>query len=715
MPEIHVLEKHIAELIAAGEVVERPASVIKELTENAIDAGATVITVEIHNGGTTYMRVTDNGCGIARADVPKAFLRHATSKIQTAADLSAIGTLGFRGEALASICAMARVELLTRTESELAGTHYCINGGDEALIEDAGCPCGTTVLVRDLFYNTPARMKFLKKDVAEGNAIANVLDKLALSHPEVSVRFVRDGREALRTPGDGQLRSAVFAVYGREFTAGLMPVSYRMGGISVEGFVSRPEAARASRSMQNFFINGRYVKSQTASAALEQACRGAVMAGKFPSCVLQLHIPPEAVDVNVHPAKIEVRFITERPVFDAVYRAVCDAFRTGDRPKQLQFASGAAGLTLQPASADSESAAAPARPAAKMSDKTAQPLVFEDCVIETPVLPRYVPQPARNADAAAVAALLHPMTPPVRPQTVGIPAAAPDAPPAQSADDSGVRPQSVPADEPAGALGAAKVSAPPAQSTDDSAAPLPQAPADEPAGALGAAKTPAPPAQSTDDSAAPLPQAPAPDSSAPAQTVLPGADGPTPLRFVGELFSTYMLLEAGDEVIFIDKHAAHERILYERLKRDHAARYAQQLLTPAVIHPAKEETAVLLAHRSALRVAGFEIEEFGNDALLVRSAPLSFAEADVEGALIEIAAHLLAHHTELTTAHDDWILHNVACRAAIKAGDNTRPEELLALAQTLHDHPELRYCPHGRPIYLAMKRRELEKQFGRIQ
>ena len=320
MGKIHVLDKHIAELIAAGEVVERPSSVIKEVVENSIDAGATAITVEIKQGGITFMRVTDNGCGIAREDVSNAFVRHATSKVRVQDDLDRIGTLGFRGEALASISAVSRVTLLTRTQEELAGTRYQIEGGEsEEGCEDAGCPVGATLVIRDLFYNTPARMKFLKKDVSEANAVAGVVDRVALSHPEIAVRFIRDGKVQLNTPGNGKLKSCIFAVYGKEFTEGMIPVDYSLNGVKVSGYVSKPSATRPNRSMQHFFINGRYVKSRTAMVALEEGFKGSIMVGKFPSCVLHLQLSCEAVDVNVHPAKIEVRFINERPIFEAVY------------------------------------------------------------------------------------------------------------------------------------------------------------------------------------------------------------------------------------------------------------------------------------------------------------------------------------------------------------------------------------------------------------
>ena len=635
MRKIRVMEPELAERIAAGEVVDRPASVVKELTENAIDAGAARVTVEIKSGGIAYIRVTDNGCGIARDDVRAAFLRHATSKLACADDLDAIGTLGFRGEALASICAMARVELLTCTADETAGTRYRIDGGTELGQEDAGCPRGTTIIVRDLFYNTPARLKFLKKDVAEGNAVAVVLDKLALSHPEVGVRLLRDGRETLNAPGDGTLRSAILAVYGRQFTQELLPVSFRLGEIAVEGFVSRPAAARASRSMQTFFINGRYVRCQTASAAVERACAGAVMTGKYPACVLQLTIPKETVDVNVHPAKIEVRFQAERPVFDAVYRAVVAALGECDWPRELQMAHGAV-----PNAAEKE------------------PMVYRP-VLHTPIQtvlaqpPSHAAEPITLRSSGAVGAYRPPAAQPV--------------PPTKAAPT--VEPPGFPAP-----------------------APVPvQLDAENPESAP--------------------PEKPDPESDAAAYYPRESV----PLRMVGELFSTYMVLEAPDEMVLIDKHAAHERILYERLRNESAERFAQQLLTPAVLHLAREDTAVLIENREILKNAGFDIAEFGSGALIVRTAPMMLADGDAEAALTELAAQLQAHRTDLVTAREEWILHNIACRAAVKGGDTSDPRELIALAQQLHDRPDLRYCPHGRPIYLAMTRRALEKQFGRTR
>ncbi|MDD6174522.1 MAG: DNA mismatch repair endonuclease MutL, partial [Firmicutes bacterium] len=556
MAKINVLDKQLAELIAAGEVVERPASAAKELVENAVDAGATSITVEIQNGGVTFLRVSDNGCGIAREDVPLAFLRHATSKISNQDDLAAIGTLGFRGEALASICAMARVELLTRTEGELAGTRYVIEGGAEKSCEDAGCPVGTTILVRDLFYNTPARMKFLKKDVSEGNAVAGVVDKAALSHPEIAFRFLRDGKETLRTPGDGKLKSAVFAVYGRQFVSGLIPVEYSLGAVRVSGFVSRPAEARPSRAMQSFYINGRFVKSRTAGAAVDEAAKGSVMAGKYLSCVLHLTVPAAAVDVNVHPAKIEVRFVTERPIFDAVYHAVKSALAQGDRPAELRLPQQEA---KQPGRVPPAASAEPLH--GRLND-AAGGGYFVQSFPPQQVLSGFLQKSVPRAKAE---------TPPqpVPASTERLPVkntAAPDE--EYVIETPSLRPFGSPLPK--------------------HAADLPR-PAEEPR-AVPEQET------KTAEKADPAGKTvlPGKTEEAPAEPAAPAEPERRPLRCVGEVFGTYILLESADELVFIDKHAAHERILYEKLRAQQGERYAQQLLSPVTVTMDKESYSALL-------------------------------------------------------------------------------------------------------------------------
>ena len=635
MPHIQVLDKHTAELIAAGEVVERPSSVVKELLENTIDAGATMVAVEIQNGGVTYIRITDNGAGIAREDVPTAFLRHATSKVRREEDLEAIGTLGFRGEALASIAAVSRVELLTCAAGETAGTRYTLEGGEDGHLEDTGCPQGTTIVVRDLFYNVPARMKFLKKDVSEANAVAGVVDRIALSHPEVSFRFIRDGREELLTPGDSQLRSCIYAVLGKEFSDSLLPVDYTLGGVHVHGFASKPAASRANRTMQHFFINGRYVKTRTAMAALEQAYKGAIMVGKFPACVLHLDMPPETVDANVHPAKIEVRFINEKPVFDAVYHGLKSALAAGDVPKQ---------------------AVLPVRPT------IGQPQA-EQLHMEPPAAPR---SPASHIDAIL------------------------DKPPAQPAAPAPAVPSAPPAARPRPVL------------RDGTDAPYYAAPS-----YLNIERTSAQPAAAPEPPPAPPPVREEPAAPPPAEKAS------EPVVYVGEVFHTYVIAQMGESLYVIDKHASHERLLYNQLKAT-PHNDAQMLLEPVSVPLGREEYAAVTAELETLGAAGFEVEDFGGSTVLVRAVPLILSGCDAAAAIQEIAGGFVSGKRELTMDKLDWIYHSSACRAAVKAGDSSRPEELRQLAERVLQNDDIRYCPHGRPVCFELTRRELEKQFGRV-
>ncbi len=637
MPQIQVLPKPIAELIAAGEVVERPSSVVKELVENAIDAGATAVTVELQRGGILYLRVTDNGCGISRGDVPTAFLRHATSKIAKETDLDAIATLGFRGEALASIAAVSRVEMLTRTKDDVAGTLYRIEGGEARPPEDAGCPTGTTVIVRDLFYNTPARMKFLKKDVTEGNAAAAVVDRIALSHPEISFRLLRDGKQTLSTPGDGSLESAVYAVLGRAFASTLIPVSHEGDGVSVRGLTCKPVACRPNRNGQYFFLNGRLVRSGTASAALEQAYKNSAMVGKFPACVLHLTLPPGTVDVNVHPSKMEVRFSDEHRVFDCVYAGVRTALLRHDtRPD------------LRPTPPD------PRLPTAPETTGVQTPLPARRAPFRAPASGHF-PERADRILRDVLSA-----DPPARNPAIS------DVPvyrvqPAPLAPREPAEPHVPPAEKPAPAVSVPATSAPPETAR-----------ADDTAG----------------------------------QT-------PPEVRYLGEAFSTYILVEQGDSLFLIDKHAAHERILYERFRRDETV--SSQMLLPAqpVTLP-KEEYAVLLEQAALLHRAGFEVENFGDGTLLVRAIPAPLSGSDPGELLSEIAGGLLTGSNTVQVEALDRLYHTVACRAAIKAGNHSTPDELLQLARQVLLTDDVRYCPHGRPVAFELKKRELEKHFGRL-
>lgn len=690
MGKIQVLDKQIAELIAAGEVVDRPASVIKELVENAIDAGATAITVEIKNGGVTFMRVTDNGCGIAREDVPTAFLRHATSKISTQDDLESIGTLGFRGEALASVAAVANVEVMTRTAEELAGTFYAISGGEQQAYEDYGCPQGTTIIVKDIFYNVPARMKFLKKDTVEANAVSGVLDKIALSHPEISFRFIKDGKEILHTPGDGQLKSAIYAVFGKDFTAGLIPVDYEFEYIKVSGFISKPAAARPNRSMQHFFINGRYVKSKTAMVALEQAFKGSLMVGKFPSCVLHIELSYRAVDVNVHPNKLEVRFINEKPIFDAVYHGVQTALNQGDKPIVMDVKKAVSHHPLYTSSEKPEQMqikAAPSKPIqktdiAKQDQKTLSKQkavvpasgftkqLFQDSSIENIQMNDSGNIQTSVSDVRIPPAGHYKKESPRRITYADINITVDDR---EDFTKSNLQPhhlETIPQEQ--------------EQQTEElhqTAIPKEVPQEDE---------------RTFDESAA--------------KTDL------KPLRLVGEAFGTYIIAERNcEELVVIDKHAAHERMLYEKLKKQAPGSDSQMLLQPITVTLSKEEYAAVLQARDTFAQAGFELDDFGAGTILVRSAPLSMEHDDISSAVMEMAGYLSEQKTDITTEHLDWLYHNIACRSAIKAGDKSSPQELLALVEQLEEDGTIRYCPHGRPVKIVIKKKDLEKQFGRIQ
>ena len=663
MGVINVLDKHVAELIAAGEVVERPASVIKELVENAIDAGAKHITVEIKNGGTTFMRVTDDGCGFLREDVKLAFLRHATSKVREQDDLDHIATLGFRGEALASISAVSRLQLITKSAKEDTGTSYIIEGGEEKSFDDAGCPVGTTFVIRDLFYNIPARAKFLKKDVSEGNTVSNVVDKTALSHPEIAFTFVRDGKQALKTFGDGKLLSAIYAVFGREFATSLIPVDYKLDGITVSGYVSKPVNSRPNRNMQNFFINGRYVKSRTAMAALEEAFKGSIMVGKFPSCVLNLSLPFEAIDVNVHPSKIEVRFINERPVFDAVYHAAKSALLKHDDRKQAHFKDDSALREIRRSSTFNNAQAVFRKPGPPKVQPQIKPKdefnPFSDIEFSKPN-----PKPKlQSLDD------LH-LTDNKNPFDVYSKQAVKNT----KREESYSKPQNQPL-------------------------PLIQKP-DTPKPAVIADKPKAEEIVVTEK----------PNS----EPVVLYEQQKDELKYVGELFDTYIIVEKNQkEMLLIDKHAAHERIIYEMLKAEKAGSSAQLLLTPITVTLGKSEYDAAINHLDMFSDCSFEVEDFGNSTLLVRSAPQYIEAAEVADCITEMADYISMGKNDIFTEKMDWFYHNVACRSAIKAGHKNSAQELIDIVKTLEENPQIRYCPHGRPICIVMKKSEIERQFGR--
>ena len=712
MAVIHVLDKHTAELIAAGEVVERPASVVKELLENSIDAGATQVTVSIESGGVKLIEISDNGTGIEAEYISTAFIRHATSKIETPDDLTNIHTLGFRGEALASIASVARVELTTRTEVDEFATVYRIEGGEEVSREPGARAVGTTIRVKDLFYNTPARMKFLKKDSSEGTFVSDTVTHVALSHPEVSVKFIREGKLQYVTPGDGQLRGAAYAVLGREFSRDLIELKNQEGVYRITGLITPPKSCRASRSMQHFYINGRYVRNRTMMAGMEMAFKGTMMQGKFPGGILLLEMPADLVDVNVHPAKIEARFAHENDVFDVVYHAV-----------KLALAQPGTGERLFTFEADKE------EEKAENSKKDAD-IIKNDvknnnftglsAIIRGQADPGVLPQqhwePAKPAAApqqpAPAAAMQIPTAPSV-PRWKGS---------AQNEDmlDPFVtlhspKLETTKAPEPFRAaasetqldvepeFGETKLHS----SQDHMAAwnPAQEAPKEEPESAPCAETEPDAPEAAEQETVLAEPEQ---------MNFDPTADQPEPLRYVGEVFRTYILAERGDELCLIDKHAAHERQLYEKLAANYGNVPSQMLLEPAAIDLAAEEKQALLDNIPLLENAGLEIADFGGNTVVLRAVPADVEPQNAESLLVEIANKLLKGGHDALNEHTEWVLHSISCRAAIKAGDKSSPQELLALAEKILSGEVPPFCPHGRPCVLKLTRKELEKQFGRI-
>lgn len=676
MPEINILSQHVAELIAAGEVVERPASVVKELMENSIDAGATLITVEIRRGGITYIRITDNGCGIDRSNIKKAFISHATSKISSADDLDSILTLGFRGEALASVAAVARVEMLTRAENEEIGTRYVIEGSQEVLLDDAGCPKGTTIVVRDLFFNTPARMKFLKKDVTEANAVAGVVDRIVLSHPEVCIRFIREGKEVISTPGDGKIQSAIHAIFGKEFSQGLIPCQYELNGIKVDGFISKPVHARANRTMQFFFLNGRLIKTRTAMAALEQAYKNSIMVGKFPACVLNLTIPPMAVDVNVHPAKTEVRFADEKKIFDAVYYCAKLALESGDTRPQMSFEKKAQMKVVQqqmPQPPKAEQTFIRLDTSPEASRKHELDIVSKKSDLNTK---EEAFRKSRIARAAMDEKTREFFNKPVT-ELYKVESAEKENEAVQSDDDLLLNNPTISKTEVAG-----------------STAPLPVTEAtlsEEKEEIITASLTP--PAEEKE---------------------LDPIIAVEPFRVIGEAFKTYILVEQGDKMLVIDKHAAHERMIFNSLKKEQNGIESQMLLSPVTVTLSKEEYNALLENTDILSKAGYCVEDFGQGMVIVTECPTYIESGDIEPVVIELAGYLADNKKDMIPEKLDWIYHSTACRAAVKAGDKTTAYEQQKFVEQLLSMPDVRYCPHGRPVMIEMSKKELEKNFGRI-
>ncbi|MCQ2455116.1 MAG: DNA mismatch repair endonuclease MutL [Clostridia bacterium] len=617
MPKINLMPKEMAELIAAGEVVERPASVVKELVENSIDADAKHITVEIERGGILYIRVTDDGCGIAAEDVKTAFLRHATSKIKSADDLDKISSLGFRGEALAATAIVSKVELFTRQETDTFGTRYVIEGGNEVLFEENGCPKGTTVIVRDIFYNTPARMKFLKRDITEGNSVAAVFERVALSHPEIAFKLIRDGKLVLSTSGDGKLYSAIYSILGREIASTMIPVTAQ-SDISVNGFICKPAFCRKSRAAQYIFLNGRYVQSNTVMAACEQAYKNSAMVGKYPSFVINLTVPFQTVDVNVHPAKIQVRFSDEKLIFNEVYSAVKNAIIGGDTRPEIKIA------TKTPVGFTKMSA-----------EEYTQQTIAEKVYPKTISFPK-----TENRNQVTFKA---------------------DTTPFFEREDVKKQIKTVDID----------IAVEEEEKTENE---ISKTKAQEPI------------------------EKPIIENEA---------------KYIGEVFSTYIVAEMGDSIYLIDKHAAHERMNFNRLK-ENAKAESQQLLMPQNVRLSREEFDAVISNTALLEKAGFELEDFGNGSVLIRAVPAMLCAEDVTDMIVEAAQGLLTKGAPESEKLDK-IYHTVACKAAIKGGNITGKTELEALAKKVLADNSIMYCPHGRPVAFKITKKELEKNFGRIQ
>ena len=636
MARINVLPKEIYQLIAAGEVVERPSSVVKEMIENSLDADAKNITLEIKNGGSTYIRITDDGCGIERDDVRKVFISHATSKISKKDDLNSIATLGFRGEAMASISAVSKVELLTKAENEEIGTRYEIAGGEELEFDDAGCPNGTTIVVRDIFFNTPARMKFLKKDVTEGNQVAGIVDRMAISHPEISFRFIRDGKQVLITSGNGDLKSTVYSVLGKEMSDSLMSVDYSFNDMRITGFVSKPTASRKSRAGQYFYINNRIVKSKTAMAALELAYKNTIMVGRFPACVLNIELNPAQVDVNVHPAKTEVRFANEKPIFDLVYYAVKTAIENDRTVKEVEFK-------------------------------------------ENPVYRQEYKNVYQNNDNKSFQAKFDFFK-------------KKDEPPSQQVIKTKPRENFWQVEAPKPEYKIARDEKPKARVDINIEY-------EEPEEISTAKSEDAPKEQDiekvviTDEK----------DN----ENFIPN------FKLIGEAFKTYLIVEIENELYFIDKHAAHERMNFERFKAQ-ATVETQMLLAPVVVNLTKDEFIAISENVELIKKCGFELEEFGESQIIVRAIPSLVDGDSVKDLMLEIAQKLLEHKTDILPDKIDWIYHSASCRGAVKAGDYTSRQEQEMFVKKLLSMPNIRFCPHGRPVFIKMSKYDIEKQFGRV-
>lgn len=670
MGKINILPKHLAELIAAGEVVERPSSVVKELLENSIDAGADKIIVEIKNGGIRYIRITDNGCGIERDDIRAAFISHATSKIKTAEDLNSIFTLGFRGEALASVAAVARVEVLTKTKDEENGTRYVISGGEEEYLDDAGCPDGTTIIIRDLFYNTPARMKFLKKDATEGNYVADAVYKIALSHPEISITLIKDNKRVFFVPGDGRLMTVIREVYGKEFAGSLIECKGGTDGVFAEGYISKPVFARANRAMQHCFVNGRYVKLPVASAALDNAYKNRIMTGKYPSCVLFIKVNPAAVDVNVHPAKTQVRFSNEKEVYDGIYFSALSALEEKDAPlkARLQEKKDYSGLFAPESRIDQIKMGEASEKREAHTGKISLAAEFEEEEKEEKkqeppfigdmykgIKKEYYPKnnlqhgvPFFRKEEKAQETAVQPLREPERPEFN-------------------------------------KISEEEILLKDDKK--------EEKEVLQQNAKEETPDINSQ----------PEEEKTAEAE----------PFRIIGEAFKTYIIVQTEKSLLFVDKHAAHERIIFNELKKRERKTYSQILMTPVTVTLSQKEYTAVTENLELFNKSGYLVEDFGQGAVRVRECPAELSDGDIGEIIEEIADKLIKNSKEPEPSKLTWLYHSTACRAAVKEGDSISPAEMESLVKRVLSDKDVRYCPHGRPVMFEMSEYEIKKLFGR--
>ena len=657
MPSINLLSQEISELIAAGEVIERPCSVIKELVENSIDSGARHITVEIKNGGTTYMRVTDDGCGMSFDDVPKAFLRHATSKISSKEDLDNILTLGFRGEALASVAAVSHVEVMTKQKDETYGTLYNIEGSVESFHDKGGCPDGTTIIIRELFYNVPARRKFLKKDITESNAVSQILQKITMSHPDIAFKFIRDNRVEFNSSGDEELFSAVYAVYGRDFARDLINVEYEYSGIRVTGFTVKPLYSKNNRSFQNFFVNGRYVRSKLCSAALENAYENMIMTGKFPACVMMIELPPASMDVNIHPTKAEVRFTDEKTVSDAIFFAVKNALMNDGLIYEFE---------LKPRQDWRQQVIEP-------EEMQQQEFLF------TPVSKIEQTEKKLFADENKISSApeqINSFTNEVSAEKTEIPQYTGKNELPETASEHNVERKPAieikPEPEPENVEGFQYLST---KSFEEI--------------------KPEPKPQELEKKQSEWTEKPK-------------------IKVIGEAFGVYIIAETEDKkMVMIDKHAAHERIIFERLKSRNCRQYSQMLMNGIKVLLTGDEFSALEANTELLADMGFVFDFSERPCVKATAVPTFIMELDIEEIISEIAENLrLNRHDPQSHTLDD-MLHTVACKSAIRGNDKNSAAELQSLAEQVYNDERIRHCPHGRPVMFTMTKSNIEHQFGR--